>query len=268
MRALSTLLERFPILQRPAYVTYTSYRRARNLALGFGLRRFDYVPKRLSDRGQDRWVIDEVFDGKRAGYFVELGAHDGFNDSNTLVLERHYGWTGLLIEPNPIDFAKITERHGRTATAVPLAVDPEGGELEFVLQGQISGLIVEGADFGQASRSEDVAKARAAGRVQRVAALPLEQILDEYGAPPVIDYFSLDVEGSETRVLRHFPFERYTFLALTIERPTPELNEILFANGYHFVRNSLYDTFYVHESIPRLDAIRREPFEQLPPKAF
>lgn len=98
--------------------------------------------------------------------------------------------------------------------------------------------------------------------------LPLAEVFDRYDAPKVIDYFSLDVEGSETRILRDFPFDRYCFLTLTVERPTPELNEILFANGYHFVRNSLYDTFYVHESLPGFDTLPRKPFEQLPSKAF
>ena len=54
---------------------------------------------------------------------------------------------------------------------------------------------------------------------------PLATILKKYNAPGVIDYFSFDVEGAETRILRSFPFDEYTFLSLTtIERPTPELN--------------------------------------------
>jgi hypothetical protein len=33
------------------------------------------------------------------GYFVELGANDGVNQSNTLFFERFRGWTGILVEP-------------------------------------------------------------------------------------------------------------------------------------------------------------------------
>ena len=55
----------------------------------------------------------------------------------------------------------------------------------------------------------------------------LEKILDENNAPEVIDYFSLDVEGAETEILRNFNFNKYTFLCLTVERPTPELNNLL-----------------------------------------
>ena len=79
---------------------------------------------------------------------------------------------------------------------------------------------------------------------------------------------SLDVEGAETEILRNFNFEKYTFLCLTIERPTPELNSILFNNGYIFVKNFKVDSFYVHKSIKNLNRIKKDKFVQLPPKSW
>ena len=38
---------------------------------------------------------------KKNGFFIEMGAFDGMSLSNTLRLERHHNWTGLLIEANP-----------------------------------------------------------------------------------------------------------------------------------------------------------------------
>jgi hypothetical protein len=52
-----------------------------------------------SQFGQDRFIAETVYGGKRGGYFVEAGAGDGLWISNTLLLERKYGWTGILIEP-------------------------------------------------------------------------------------------------------------------------------------------------------------------------
>ena len=43
--------------------------------------------------------IDELFNKKTGGYFIELGAADGLTQSNTAFLEKSRGWTGLLIEP-------------------------------------------------------------------------------------------------------------------------------------------------------------------------
>lgn len=260
-----SILDNVPVLQKPTYRAYMAF-----LTMKYALYRFRYlklgqVPRRMSDRGQDRWVIDEVFKGKRGGFFVEAGAFDGFSDSNTFVLEKKYGWTGLCVEPNPENFRLLTQVFKREATCVPLAVDAEAGKLEFVMDGQRSGVVGEEGDHSDA---REVGGARARGRVTIVEVAPLAEILDRYGAPRVIDYLSLDVEGLETRIMRNFPFDRYIFLSMTIERPSPELNAILFRNGYHFVRNSLYDTFYVHESLPGFDRIVRQPFRQLPPKAF
>ena len=37
----------------------------------------------------------------RNGLFIEVGANDGFNQSNTYYLEKFMGWTGILVEPIP-----------------------------------------------------------------------------------------------------------------------------------------------------------------------
>ena len=42
----------------------------------------------------------------RPGTFVEIGAFDGVNLSNTYMLERCYDWRGLLIEANPENFRR------------------------------------------------------------------------------------------------------------------------------------------------------------------
>ena len=41
------------------------------------------------------------------GIFIELGGFDGITYSNTKLLEDHYGFTGILIEPSPINFNKM-----------------------------------------------------------------------------------------------------------------------------------------------------------------
>jgi hypothetical protein len=117
-----------------------------------------------------------------------------------------------------------------------------------------------------AIRSKQIEDARSKGAVIRLATVPLANVLDEINAPSTIDFFSFDVEGAETRILRRFPFDRYRFLSLTVERPTAELNEVLFLNGYIFVKNLSFDSFYVHESLEGVSQIKKETFAQIPPK--
>jgi hypothetical protein len=65
----------------------------------------------------------------------------------------------------------------------------------------------------------------------------------------VIDYFSLDVEGAELIVMKDFPFDKYTFKFLTIERPKPELIDLLQNQGYRQVKKLTHwgETLWVHD---------------------
>jgi len=167
----------------------------------------------------------------RGGFFLDLAATDGVSINNTVVMERDFGWSGIAIEPNAAYFAAL--RTNRACQCIQACVDEFARDVEFLANGERGGIVANDTD----------------------------------NAPPIIDYFSFDVEGAETWVLRRFPFEKFTFLALTIERPTPEINATLFANGYLFVRNCRMDTFYIHASADTASTIERQPFAQLPAKS-
>ena len=47
---------------------------------------------------QDVFVLSELR-FKKNGFFVDFGASDGISASNTYLLEKEYGWTGILSEP-------------------------------------------------------------------------------------------------------------------------------------------------------------------------
>lgn len=43
------------------------------------------------------------------GFYIEIGAFDGVSQSNTWFYEKELNWLGLLIEPNPKFFKKLTK---------------------------------------------------------------------------------------------------------------------------------------------------------------
>ena len=43
-----------------------------------------------SQLGQDVHVLNEIYKGKQNGYFVEIGAYDGIEYSNTFLMEKDY----------------------------------------------------------------------------------------------------------------------------------------------------------------------------------
>lgn len=53
---------------------------------------------------------------KYGGFFIEAGAYNGYSISNSLYFELRYNWTGLLVEPNPNEFAKMAKLNRKAWT--------------------------------------------------------------------------------------------------------------------------------------------------------
>ena len=131
--------------------------------------------------------------------FVELGALDGKTFSNTLVLERCFGWHGLLIEGSPQNFEKLKRnRPSPTNVLRNLAICPWGGE-PYVNFSSI-GSAVSGDDSAMSDSFRAKWQAHQGNRFVRVPCQPLEQVLREAGMPSVA-FLSLDVEGAEYKVI-------------------------------------------------------------------
>ena len=216
-----------------------------------------------SQKKQDRWVIFNILPLKRGGFFVDLAAANGITHNNSYALEKLFNWSGICIEPNPVFYEML--KKNRKCMVDDSVVNDKSEDVDFRIDnGQLGGIIAEDTDNNPSVRGEELPNANIISR----RTVQLESVLDHYKAPEVIDYLSLDVEGSEERVLRKFDFSKYTFLCITIERPTPKLNEILLNNGYLFVKVYQNDTFYIHSSLQKKRKIQCDPFQQVPPKEW
>ena len=216
-----------------------------------------------SQKSQDEWVIKEILPNKRDGFFVDLAAANGYNHSNTYALEEYYGWGGICIEPNPKFYNKLEKRKCIIEKCV---VSDTESYVKFRVDNNYCGGIV--ADDTDNNQNNFRRRAFQRAEIVEMKANTLINILDKNKAPKNINYFSLDVEGAEERILSTFEFDKYTFDCMTVERPTSKCNEILFANDYVFVKNHKFDSFYIHKSIADESRIVCEPFEQVPPKKW
>jgi FkbM family methyltransferase len=195
-----------------------------------------------SQFGQDRFVAETIYAGKRGGYFVEAGAGDGLWISNTLLLERRYGWTGILIEPTSAFAALQRNRPGCVCDNSGLASERSTITMvEIFDRGQAAispaaagNLLLSRArkDIGQIDLAGMNSYWGVAKKQYPIEARPLADVLRRHGAPKRIDYLSLDVEGFEMEILRLFPFDEYEFGCLSVERPPPDLHELLRKNAY------------------------------------
>jgi FkbM family methyltransferase len=191
----------------------------------------------MSQAGQDLWVYGEVFNEKREGYFLDVGAHDGARFSNTFILETRYGWKGLCIEANPNTFQEL--RKNRTACCLNVCVDSSEQEVIFKKASVGGGIVAADCDNKEVSGDQNV----------KLKTMTLERILREQSSPSVIDYLSIDIEGAEDRALLNFSFDKYRFNCITIERPSAKLRNLLDSNGYRLLKEIPgLDCFYLHES--------------------
>lgn len=188
--------------------------------------------------------------GKRNGFFVEFGATNGSDLSNTWVLEHHFGWRGILAEPATVWHAAL-KANRKAAIDTRCVWSRTGDRLEFMEAdfAELSTLseLVEG-DFNKGGRAE--------GKTYSVETVSLNDLLHTHKAPRDIDFMSVDTEGSEGDILKAFDFGRYDVRVMTVEHnfvepKRREIFDLLTANGFVriFEPLSKFDDWYVKRAL-------------------
>jgi FkbM family methyltransferase len=182
---------------------------------------------------------------KRQGYFVEFGATNGVELSNSHLLEREFGWRGILAEPARIWHDEL--RRNRNCDIETRCVWSRTGERVVFNQADYAEL----STVARFSACDQYEAARKYGRSYTVETISLLDMLQKYGAPSSIDYLSMDTEGSEFEILSNFDFNKYQFGAITCEHnyaPVRQsIRRLLESHGYvrKFEDISQVDDWYV-----------------------
>lgn len=177
------------------------------------------------------------------GYFVELGANDGVNQSNTLFFERFRGWKGILIEPFQSNFAELIRNRSsinffKNAACVGPTYTSPTVELAF------SNLMT--STLGVTSEISNPMDHAVSGEkfwggntfIFKTFALTLNSILIEANSPNTIDLLSLDTEGTELEILKGIDHSRFRFRFICVEsRQFEVVNKYLSAQQYMYVES-------------------------------
>ena len=211
-----------------------------NLTKNEGIKQWQSLSR--SQLGQDLWVLEQL-EWKQGGFFVEFGATDGVLLSNSWLLEKHFGWKGICAEPNPKLFERL--QMNRTCTLSPACVYRTSGEtMSFVLADAYGGLEDLARDDQHVDKRDAYA---AAGNTIQVTTTSLLDLLQQNDAPEVIDYLSIDTEGSELAILEGLDWSRYQIRCITVEhnftKQRQGMRTLLEGQGYA-CREAQWDDWY------------------------
>jgi FkbM family methyltransferase len=199
-----------------------------------------------SQLGQDRFVYETFFKNRtEPGVYVDIGAYDGVDSSNTLFFER-LGWTGICIEPLPEIFEKL--RAARKAVCLNCAVSDSAGSATFCeVEGPPGEMMHSGlrANY-HAEHLRLIAQHAKITRTFEIPVRTLKEILDENKIRK-IDYLSIDTEGSEWKILRNFDLKSYEVSVISIENNFKEtkVRNHLIKQGFKLIKIFAgYDELY------------------------
>jgi len=215
-----------------------------------------------SQISQEEWVL-RMLKFSRAGFFLEVGGHDGIENSNSLLLETEFEWRGLIVEANPRWYVEVCR--SRRCVALNYAIFSEPGKnLEFVDAGAVGGIVShlqKDTHFGVRLRHLNE------GKTITVPSERADVLLDRFNTGRIADYLSIDTEGSEAEVLRSIDFERTKICLLTIEHAgvearREEIWQLLSPFGFERIRVWFEDWYWHPAHLADRLKLARQDVEQ------
>jgi FkbM family methyltransferase len=184
---------------------------------------------------------------KKNGFFVEFGANDGVSLSNTYLLEKEFNWRGILVEPNKIYHDKL-RKNRKCQIDTRLVWEDSDTNLLFTRTREPELSTIKkfyDTNFHTSKATEDC----------YINTISLKDLLIKFNAPKIIEYLSIDTEGSEYDIIKNFDFNMYKFRIITCEHNFNENREkihtLLTNRGYvrKLAEISRFDDWYINPNI-------------------
>jgi FkbM family methyltransferase len=204
---------------------------------------------------QDAFAAFIVGDGFEKT-FLEFGATNGVELSNSFMLETRLGWTGVLAEPSPQWHDEIHKNRPLSTIITECIWKKSGDLLDFFISDH--GVLSTLNDYKLSDISSmpgNTAARTKAGRLVKVQSISLNDVIEKYFGGQAPSFVSIDTEGSEYEILNAFDFGKYQPVVLTDEHNFTDLqkkiDDLLRSNGFArvFRHITAFDAWYVRADV-------------------
>jgi len=206
-------------------------------------------------------LLWHMFSGKTEGFYIEVGAYDGYTYAVSYAFEC-MGWTGLLVEPIPerfeackalrtfsqVEHAALSRRGSSgTASFAHITSTKHDYEASSFLPGSVSG-----KRFMRPPKTPTA--------TITVPLTTMDDLLKNH--PGTVDFMVLDVEGAEMNLLDGFNLDRFQPAVMVVEDQAMgadrTLVDYLDGKGYDHVMWLSYNRVLVRRDRPDILARARQ----------
>lgn len=193
--------------------------------------------------------------------FLEFGATDGLELSNSYMLENSDSWKGVLSEPSPQWHELLKKNRENTKIITKCIWSESGKKLDFFMSdvGVLS-TINEFVESDKSSMPGNTLERKKSGKVISVETISLNDVIKEYFNNAAPSYISIDTEGSEYEILKSFSLDVYRPKVFTIEHNFTDyqnkIDQLMNSQNYTRIFRDLtaFDAWYISkETLKELD---------------
>lgn len=161
-------------------------------------------------------IFNAFFSNQESGLFVEIGAHDGKETSNTWNLAKN-GWRGYYVEPvsEYAERCKLNHSNNSRISTHRIAISDKSGHKMRIEKG--NGLSTGKTEVHKEYSNLTWAKRSLTKEFEIVETMTLNLFLQENKVPINFDLLVIDVEGYEIEVFDGFDLEKWSPKIMIVE---------------------------------------------------
>ncbi len=192
-----------------------------------------------SQIGQDQYVNNTYIKNHKNGIFVDVGAFDGVKFSNTYFFEKKLNWTGICIEPQKKFFMKLK----KTRTCICINAAAFNSETTVNFRTSKSKHMIAGIENHHNTKKLMTPKEIS---IVTVPTVTLKDVFQKNNIS-VVDYISIDTEGSELQVLQGIDWNDVHINVINFEH-NHDQNMLEKIKQYLFSKNFVFDRLMGHDA--------------------